>query len=59
MQRQSSHTFRNLSARSTNLTYISHSEDGRDIQSVLLDLVGRRTVPQVFVNGQHVGGSDG
>ncbi|KAF8692996.1 hypothetical protein HU200_039365 [Digitaria exilis] len=33
-------------------------EDGRDIQSVLLDLVGRHTVPQVFVNGQHVGGSD-
>ncbi|PWZ04657.1 Monothiol glutaredoxin-S6 [Zea mays] len=32
--------------------------DGRDIQSVLLDLVGRRTVPQVFVNGQHIGGSD-
>ncbi|CAO2039882.1 unnamed protein product [Urochloa humidicola] len=33
-------------------------EDGRNIQSVLLDLVGRHTVPQVFVNGQHVGGSD-
>lgn len=33
-------------------------EDGREIQSVLLDLVGRHTVPQVFVNGQHVGGSD-
>jgi len=36
-----------------------HAEDGRDIQNVLLDLVGRRTVPQVFVNGQHVGGADG
>ncbi|EMS59584.1 Monothiol glutaredoxin-S6 [Triticum urartu] len=34
-------------------------EDGRDIQGVLLDLVGRNTVPQVFVNGHHVGGSDG
>ncbi|XP_037446248.1 monothiol glutaredoxin-S6-like [Triticum dicoccoides] len=33
-------------------------EDGRDIQGVLLDLVGRNTVPQVFVNGHHVGGSD-
>ncbi|CAN6232661.1 unnamed protein product [Urochloa humidicola] len=33
-------------------------EDGRNIQSVLLDLVGRHTVPQVFVNGQHIGGSD-
>ncbi|KAG2652699.1 hypothetical protein PVAP13_1NG373000 [Panicum virgatum] len=38
--------------------YTCRSEDGRDIQSVLLDLVGRHTVPQVFVNGQHVGGSD-
>jgi glutaredoxin 3 len=39
--------------------YTCHAVDGRDIQSVLLDLVGRRTVPQVFVNGQHIGGSDG
>ncbi|KAG0462173.1 hypothetical protein HPP92_020649 [Vanilla planifolia] len=33
-------------------------DDGREIQDVLLDLVGRHTVPQVFVNGQHIGGSD-
>ncbi|KAK8916540.1 Monothiol glutaredoxin-S6 [Platanthera zijinensis] len=33
-------------------------DDAREIQNVLLDLVGRHTVPQVFVNGQHVGGSD-
>ncbi|KAK2990456.1 hypothetical protein RJ640_011204 [Escallonia rubra] len=33
-------------------------DDGYQIQSVLLDLVGRRTVPQVFVNGKHIGGSD-
>ncbi|XP_057974306.1 monothiol glutaredoxin-S6 [Malania oleifera] len=32
--------------------------DGFEIQNVLLDLVGRRTVPQVFVNGKHVGGCD-
>ncbi|KAK3032297.1 hypothetical protein RJ639_036254 [Escallonia herrerae] len=34
-------------------------DDGYQIQSVLLDLVGRRTVPQVFINGKHIGGSDG
>lgn len=34
-------------------------DDGGQIQRVLLDLVGRRTVPQVFVNGKHIGGSDG
>ncbi|KAA8547448.1 hypothetical protein F0562_003688 [Nyssa sinensis] len=33
-------------------------DDGYQIQNVLLDLVGRRTVPQVFVNGKHIGGSD-
>ncbi|KAF2290820.1 hypothetical protein GH714_015618 [Hevea brasiliensis] len=33
-------------------------DDGAQIQYVLLDLVGRRTVPQVFVNGKHIGGSD-
>ncbi|PIN06820.1 Glutaredoxin [Handroanthus impetiginosus] len=33
-------------------------EDGYKIQDVLLELVGRRTVPQVFVNGKHIGGSD-
>lgn len=33
-------------------------EDGYQIQNVLLDLVGRGTVPQVFVNGKHIGGSD-
>ncbi|KAM7516175.1 hypothetical protein LguiA_005758 [Lonicera macranthoides] len=33
-------------------------DDGYKIQNVLLDLVGRRTVPQVFVNGKHIGGSD-
>ncbi|KAI9165443.1 hypothetical protein LWI28_014313 [Acer negundo] len=33
-------------------------DDGSQIMYVLLDLVGRRTVPQIFVNGKHVGGSD-
>ncbi|KAK3224242.1 hypothetical protein Dsin_011267 [Dipteronia sinensis] len=33
-------------------------DDGAQIMYVLLDLVGRRTVPQIFVNGKHVGGSD-
>nr|XP_023880322.1 glutaredoxin-C3 isoform X1 [Quercus suber]POE75853.1 glutaredoxin-c3 [Quercus suber] len=33
-------------------------DDGAEIQDVLLDLVGRHTVPQIFVNGKHIGGSD-
>ncbi|XP_051126895.1 glutaredoxin-C3-like [Andrographis paniculata] len=37
---------------------LDHRDDGYKIQDVLLELVGRRTVPQVFVNGKHIGGSD-
>ncbi|XP_039042837.1 glutaredoxin-C3-like [Hibiscus syriacus] len=33
-------------------------DDGGKIQYVLLDLISRSTVPQVFVNGKHIGGSD-
>lgn len=35
------------------------ADDGGQIQNVILDMVGRSTVPQVFVNGKHIGGSDG
>ncbi|KAL4186713.1 hypothetical protein AMTRI_Chr09g35400 [Amborella trichopoda] len=33
-------------------------DDGQQIQNVLLEIVGRHTVPQVFINGNHIGGSD-
>ncbi|KAL9464572.1 hypothetical protein AB3S75_002224 [Citrus x aurantiifolia] len=33
-------------------------DDGAQIQYILLDLVGRHTVPQIFVNGEHIGGAD-
>ncbi|GJV54105.1 putative reverse transcriptase domain-containing protein, partial [Tanacetum coccineum] len=33
-------------------------EDGSKIQDALSEVVGRRTVPQVFINGKHLGGSD-
>jgi hypothetical protein len=35
------------------------AEDGAAIHQALQKLVERRTVPQVFVNGVHVGGADG
>ncbi|CAI0627979.1 unnamed protein product [Linum tenue] len=37
---------------------LDEREDGYDIQEALGELVGRRTVPQVFVDGKHIGGSD-
>lgn len=33
-------------------------DDGADIQSALLDLSGQKTVPNVFIKGQHLGGND-
>lgn len=32
--------------------------DGADVQAALLELTGQKTVPNVFVNGKHVGGCD-
>ncbi|KAJ1260207.1 hypothetical protein BS78_10G214700 [Paspalum vaginatum] len=37
---------------------LDQREDGSEIQDALSDMVGRRTVPQVFVHGKHLGGSD-
>ncbi|XP_006656323.1 glutaredoxin-C8 [Oryza brachyantha] len=37
---------------------LDQREDGWEIQDALSNLVGRRTVPQVFVHGKHLGGSD-
>eukprot|EP00245_Coleochaete_scutata_P017250 TRINITY_DN8372_c1_g4_i1.p1 TRINITY_DN8372_c1_g4~~TRINITY_DN8372_c1_g4_i1.p1 ORF type:complete len:155 (-),score=33.19 TRINITY_DN8372_c1_g4_i1:243-707(-) len=37
---------------------LDQREEGAKIQDALSDMVGRRTVPQVFINGKHIGGSD-
>lgn len=33
-------------------------DDGPSIQQVLVELTNQRTVPNVFVNGTHIGGCD-
>ncbi len=33
-------------------------DEGADIQAVLLELTGQKTVPNVFIKGQHIGGND-
>ncbi|KAL7687199.1 putative glutaredoxin, Thioredoxin-like superfamily [Plasmopara halstedii] len=33
-------------------------DDGTQIQSLLLDLTGQRTVPNIFIGGKHIGGCD-
>eukprot|EP00737_Agarophyton_chilense_P002156 gb/GEZJ01002453.1/.p1 GENE.gb/GEZJ01002453.1/~~gb/GEZJ01002453.1/.p1 ORF type:complete len:133 (+),score=13.01 gb/GEZJ01002453.1/:220-618(+) len=37
---------------------LNEREDGDEIKTILLEKTGQRTVPNVFVNGQHVGGCD-
>ncbi|OVA15753.1 Glutaredoxin [Macleaya cordata] len=37
---------------------LDQRDDGYDIQDALGEKVGRSTVPQVFINGKHIGGSD-
>ncbi|KAH0630175.1 hypothetical protein JD844_012882, partial [Phrynosoma platyrhinos] len=37
---------------------LDKTDEGPSIQEVLLQLTGQRTVPNVFVNGTHVGGCD-
>lgn len=32
-------------------------EDGGEIQEALFELTGQRTVPNVFIGGEHVGGN--
>ncbi|XP_015898903.1 glutaredoxin-C4 [Ziziphus jujuba] len=37
---------------------LDERDDGSDIQDAMAEIIGRRTVPQVFINGKHIGGSD-
>lgn len=53
-----------LNNKSVNFTIInfifplSILDDGPSIQEVLLELTSQRTVPNVFINGNHIGGCD-
>ncbi|XP_061371162.1 glutaredoxin-C4 [Gastrolobium bilobum] len=42
----------------THVVELDERDDGSKIQDILTNIVGRRTVPQVFINGKHLGGSD-
>ncbi|KAF5207531.1 Glutaredoxin-c4 [Thalictrum thalictroides] len=49
--------FRELN-QSPHIIELDERDDGHSVQDALSEIVGRRTVPQVFVNGKHIGGSD-
>mmetsp|Transcript_41584 Transcript_41584/g.88605 ORF Transcript_41584/g.88605 Transcript_41584/m.88605 type:complete len:138 (-) Transcript_41584:86-499(-) len=37
---------------------LDQMDNGPDVQGALLDLSGQRTVPNVFIKGEHLGGND-
>ena len=37
---------------------LDERDDGAEVQDALLGLTKQRTVPSVFINGQHLGGND-
>lgn len=39
------------------LCFAPHSDDGAEIQNALEDMTGQRTVPNIFINKQHIGGN--
>ena len=50
--------FAQLGAQHVCAIELDKEEDGPDIQAALLEVTGQRTVPSVFVGGQHLGGND-
>ncbi|KAK0619434.1 putative glutaredoxin [Immersiella caudata] len=36
---------------------LNQEEDGSDVQEALLNITGQRTVPNIFINRQHIGGN--
>lgn len=37
---------------------LNEMKDGVDIQAALYQLNGQRTVPNIYINGKHIGGND-
>ncbi|KVI06354.1 glutaredoxin-like [Cynara cardunculus var. scolymus] len=40
------------------LVELDEESDGNEVQSALAEWTGQRTVPNVFIGGKHIGGSD-
>ena len=50
--------FRELGVVDAVITELDEDVDGPAIQAALIEVTGQRSVPCVFVGGQHVGGND-
>ncbi|PWN48493.1 putative GRX1-glutaredoxin [Violaceomyces palustris] len=47
-----------LDSSKVGLIELDTREDGGEIQSYLAEKTGQRTVPNIFINGNHLGGCD-
>lgn len=50
--------FQDLGVSDAKIYELDTMADGADIQAALMDISGQRTVPNVFIDGQHIGGND-
>lgn len=48
----------NLPPSKVSILELDHESQGNDIQSYLASKTGQRTVPNIFINGKHLGGCD-
>ena len=46
-----------LLPRPPNMTRLSGADDGQQIQDALEEITKQRTVPNIFINKQHIGGN--
>mmetsp|Transcript_46244 Transcript_46244/g.116449 ORF Transcript_46244/g.116449 Transcript_46244/m.116449 type:complete len:171 (+) Transcript_46244:3-515(+) len=55
--RRAKETFRSLGVK-IHVVELDQADRGAEIQATLATLTGQRTVPNVFIGGKHIGGSD-
>ncbi len=47
-----------LPADKVSILELDNASNGGDVQSYLAEKTGQRTVPNIFINGKHIGGCD-
>jgi len=50
--------FTNENVRNISIVELDKLANGAELQAELATLTGQRTVPNVFIGGQHIGGND-
>ncbi|CDO92713.1 unnamed protein product [Kluyveromyces dobzhanskii CBS 2104] len=43
--------------QSATVLQLNQAEDGAEVQEALLEITGQSTVPNIFINGKHIGGN--